>query len=54
MKFKTNEEAVERANSSKYGLAAGVCSRDVGTALKIARDLDAGSVWINCYDNFDM
>ena len=45
MKFKTNEEAVTRANDSKYGLAAGVCSRDMGNALSIAHDLDAGTVW---------
>ena len=43
--FKTNEEAVTRANDSKYGLAAGVCSRDMGNALSIAHDLDAGTVW---------
>lgn len=46
MKFKTIEEAVTRANDSKYGLAAGVCSRDIGTALSIAHDLDAGTVWL--------
>ena len=51
MKFKTNEEAVERANSSSYGLAAGVCSRDIGNALAMANELDAGTVWVNCYDN---
>ena len=45
MKFKTNEEAVTRANDSKYGLAAGVCSRDMGNALSIAHDLAAGTVW---------
>lgn len=54
MKFKTLEEAVNRANDTHYGLAAGICSRDIGTALKIAHKLDAGTVWINCYDNFDM
>jgi aldehyde dehydrogenase (NAD+) len=54
MTFKTNEEVVHRANSSAYGLAAGVCSRDIGNALSLARDLEAGTVWINTYDNFDM
>jgi len=54
LKFKSLEEAIERANNTKYGLAAGICTRDVGTALKVAHDLEAGSVWINCYDNFDM
>lgn len=54
MKFKTLEEAISRANSTHYGLAAGICTRDVGTALAVAHDLDAGTVWVNCYDNFDM
>merc|ERR1719335_1528529 len=54
MKFKTLDEAIIRANSTHYGLAAGICTRDVGTALSVAHDLDAGTVWINCYDNFDM
>merc|ERR1712062_13914 len=54
MKFKTLEDAITRANDTQFGLAAGICTRDVGTALKTANDLDAGTVWINCYDNFDM
>jgi len=54
MKFKTLEEAIERSNQTHYGLAAGICTRDVGTALAAASDLEAGTVWINCYDNFDM
>jgi len=54
LKFKTLEEAIKRANSSHFGLAAGICTRDIGTALSAADDLDAGTVWINCYDNFDM
>jgi len=54
MKFKTLAEAIERANATHYGLAAGICTRDIGTALSAAQDLEAGTVWINCYDNFDM
>lgn len=54
LKFKTLDEAIQRANKTHYGLAAGICTRDIGTALSAARDLEAGSVWINCYDNFDM
>merc|ERR1712050_284132 len=53
LKFKTLEDAIQRANSTHYGLGAGVCTRDVGTALAVARDLEAGTVWVNCYDNFD-
>jgi len=54
LKFKTLDEAIKRANNTHYGLAAGICTRDVGTAMSAAKDLDAGTVWINCYDNFDM
>merc|ERR1712151_863276 len=54
LKFKTLEEAIARANKTDYGLAAGICTRDIGTALATARELDAGTVWINCYDNMDM
>jgi len=54
LKFSKLEEAIERANQSEFGLAAGIMTRDVGTALQTARDLDCGTVWVNCYDNFDM
>jgi len=54
MKFKTLDEAITRANKTHYGLAAGICTRDVGTALSAAADLEAGTVWIICYDDFDM
>merc|ERR1712029_808265 len=42
LKFKTLAEAVERANNTAFGLAAGICTRDVGTALATANDLEAG------------
>ncbi|KAF4677940.1 Aldehyde dehydrogenase [Perkinsus chesapeaki] len=51
--FDTLEEAVRRANDTQFGLAAGVCTRSIGKATKIARELKAGTVWINSYDNFD-
>jgi aldehyde dehydrogenase (NAD+) len=54
MTFKTLDEAVQRANATHYGLAAGICTRDIGQALQLAGNLEAGTVWINCYDNFDM
>lgn len=47
MTFKDTADAIRRANSSMYGLAAGICTRDVGNALAIARELEAGSIWIN-------
>jgi aldehyde dehydrogenase (NAD+) len=53
LKFKTLDEVIERANKTVYGLAAGVCTRDIGKALKLAKAVRAGTVWINCYDQFD-
>ncbi|WP_119391469.1 aldehyde dehydrogenase family protein [Taklimakanibacter lacteus] len=45
--FDKVEEAVELANGLGYGLVSGVYSRDISRAFKLARDLEAGSVWIN-------
>uniref|UniRef100_A0AAY4A3T5 aldehyde dehydrogenase (NAD(+)) n=1 Tax=Denticeps clupeoides TaxID=299321 RepID=A0AAY4A3T5_9TELE len=52
LKFKTLEEVVERANDSKYGLAAAVFTKDIDKANYISNGLRAGTVWINCYDVF--
>lgn len=45
--FDTVDEAVEIANNTMYGLSSGVCSRDIGKAIKIARRIEAGTVVIN-------
>ncbi len=45
--FKEEEEAVELANSTLYGLSAFVFSGDVARALRVARKMEAGSVWVN-------
>lgn len=45
--FETEEEAVLRANSSEYGLGAGVMTKDVMRAHRLAKRLQSGSVWIN-------
>jgi len=45
--FDTEEEAVALANNSQYGLSASVWSTDVDRPLRVARQLEAGTVWIN-------
>ncbi|XP_029475043.1 aldehyde dehydrogenase, mitochondrial [Rhinatrema bivittatum] len=52
LKFKSIEEVVERANDSKYGLAASIFTTDIDKANYISQALRAGTVWINCYDVF--
>lgn len=51
--FKGVDEIVERANSTYYGLAAAVWTKDVQKAHRIAASVRAGTVWVNCYDVFD-
>jgi len=51
--FKNLDEVVQRSNSTYYGLAAAVWTRDVSKAHHIANSVRAGTVWINCYDVFD-
>jgi aldehyde dehydrogenase (NAD+) len=53
LKFSTDDEVIARANNTRYGLAAGVCSKNIGRALGMANQLRAGSVWINTYHNAD-
>ncbi|MDE2304082.1 MAG: aldehyde dehydrogenase [Gammaproteobacteria bacterium] len=48
------EQAVAVANDSIYGLAAAVWTRDLNTAHKAVRDLEAGVIWVNCFDHGDM
>jgi gamma-glutamyl-gamma-aminobutyraldehyde dehydrogenase len=52
--YRTLEEAIAMANDSIFGLAAGIWTRDVATAHKMARAIDAGVIWVNCYDVSDM
>jgi len=51
--FETEEDALRIANGTTYGLAAGVWTRDLKRAHRMAAELQAGSVWVNTYNAFD-
>ncbi len=47
MKFGEEDEAIELANQTRYGLAAGVFTRDINRAFRITKELRAGILWVN-------
>jgi aldehyde dehydrogenase (NAD+)/phenylacetaldehyde dehydrogenase len=51
--FKDLPDAIQKGNDTPFGLAAGVWTRDLRKAHQAAAALDAGTVWINCYNAFD-
>jgi acyl-CoA reductase-like NAD-dependent aldehyde dehydrogenase len=51
--FKDINDAIEKANSTIYGLASAVWTRDVKKAHHVVRKIKAGTVWINTYNNYD-
>jgi gamma-glutamyl-gamma-aminobutyraldehyde dehydrogenase len=52
--FDTPEEAIAIANDTIYGLAAGIWTRDLSTAMRFVREIQAGVVWVNTFDESDM
>jgi phenylacetaldehyde dehydrogenase len=51
--FKNAEDVIPAGNKSTYGLAAGIWTSDLSKAHRVAKQLRAGTVWINCYNVFD-
>jgi aldehyde dehydrogenase (NAD+) len=47
------DEVIQRANASRYGLAAGVFTNNLNTANTLMRALRVGTVWMNCFYVFD-
>lgn len=52
--FDTTDEALEIANDSIFGLAAGIWTSNISVAHRMARDIEAGVIWVNCFDHGDM
>lgn len=51
IKFKTEEEVIQLANDSEYGLGGGVFTKDINKALRVAKNVETGRMWINTYDS---
>lgn len=50
LKWKDEQDVIERANSLPYGLGAGIFTNDVNKVLYMTDKLHAGTVYVNCYD----
>ncbi|OJA09451.1 hypothetical protein AZE42_02624 [Rhizopogon vesiculosus] len=48
IKFTTEEEAIEQANDTLYGLACSVFTKDINRAIRVAHSIEAGTAWVNC------
>ncbi len=51
-KFKTEEEVIALANDSVYGLGGGVFTQDLNRAIRVARGVETGRMWVNTYNSF--
>uniref|UniRef100_A0A674N9D7 Aldehyde dehydrogenase 1 family, member A3 n=1 Tax=Takifugu rubripes TaxID=31033 RepID=A0A674N9D7_TAKRU len=49
--FQSQEEAIRRANSSRYGLVSAIFTSSMDRALSVSAALETGTVWINCYNS---
>ena len=51
IKFRTEDEVVKMANDSKYGLGGAVWTRDINRAIRVARAIETGRMWVNTYNS---
>jgi len=51
IKFKTEDEVVAMANDSQYGLGGAVWTRDINRAIRVARAVETGRMWVNTYNS---
>ncbi len=51
--FDDVDDLTKRANSTNYGLSAGIWTKDISKAHRLAKNVKAGTVWVNCYNCFD-
>lgn len=52
IEFEDEQDAIRKANDTDYGLAAGIWTRDLARAHRVAHRVQAGKIWINCYNAF--
>ena len=50
IKFKAEDEVIEMANDSKYGLGGAVWTRDINRAIRVSRAIETGRMWVNTYN----
>ena len=50
IKFHSEDEVIEQANDSLYGLGGGVFTSNLNTAMKVGREVHTGRVWVNTYN----
>jgi len=51
IKFKEEDEVIAMANDSEYGLGGAVWTKDINRALRVARGIETGRMWVNNYNN---
>ncbi|HBI27140.1 MAG TPA: aldehyde dehydrogenase, partial [Peptococcaceae bacterium] len=51
IKFKDEEEVINMANDSEYGLGGAVWTKDINRAFRVARSVETGRMWVNNYNN---